>query len=1423
MSKFSVKKPFTILVAVIALIALGIVSFGSISLDLLPQLSLPYLVVVTPYPGASPEKVEAEVSAPLESSLGTISNVKNVISVSAENYSMIQMEFASGTNMDSSMVKVSSAVNQVSASLPETVGTPSILELSMDMIATMYVAVEKDGYDIYELSEYARDELIPFVERQEGVASVNVIGLVEQTVQVELNKNKIDTLNRKIRAKAVGELFDAKEMLDDAQAEADDGQSELEEQESAFGDTLSEGIFSSVEGPVADLSADLSNRIVDLINQLNTLNETVSQLSDPANTITSAMEEAQDAVIKASEKVQLLLAERETAQEAYDDAVDALEKAGEAASPSLTEAVALTSDALAKAESDLDTARAELTKAQAAFEQASQAALSVVDTEALQTEITSAANSLNLALASLDGSSLSTLTNAVTTITGTLPQIQSIISSAYALDVPAVDVPTVDIEDTLLTLNGLVAQLPSLMDSAQEGFASLTQGQLDAAVGFSAAASAIQEAQTQLKAARTQYEAAKETVLKSANLDQLLNTQTLSSMIYAQNFSMPAGYIDDKDDNSWLLKIGDEYDDSEGISNILLVDLDGIGIVRLFDVADVTVIDNAGESYAKLNGEDGLVLSIYKSSTAGTNEVSKNVNASFKERMENDPELTIVSLMDQGDNILLILSDILRSILLGAALAILILAIFLRDVRPTILVAISIPLSVFFAIVLMYFTKLSLNIMTLSGLALGIGMLVDNSIVVIENIFRLRLRGFAAPRAAVQGTKQVAGAIIASTLTTICVFFPMVFTSGYVRELLVPMALSVTYCLVASLIVAMTVVPAGASTILKRMKPKESRVMKRIQNTYAKTLGFCLRHKILALAVAIALFILCAIRLFTMGIVLLPEMTAENIEVDIYTDEEDTREESYRKVDEVMDVLLNIEGVEAVGIMDEANTAGLVGGSFGNFDSFGGYLCYVMPDEEHRNQKEILSIVERIKKETGDLPLKITANAGGMSDLTSMLSSGLSLNIYGDDLDELKRISEDVMGLIKEVDGFTDVKNGLEETDRSLHLIIDKDKAMAAGFTVAQIYAEISQRLTTSVTSTTITLNGLELDVVIEDRTHALTRENLLDMEFEVPEEISTAMEGGMDLSAFADMETAFAGAESEEDADEEASGGSGTSGEEEKTGPAKEEKEEKQTVYQLRDFATLKETDSLRSVQRENLSRYLTVTAGAEEGRNVTLLSRELSEKLDSYEVPQGYRISIEGETSQVSDMILQMIKLAGLALLFIYLVMVAQFQSLLSPFIIMFTIPLAFTGGMLGLIVAREQLSMLSLMGFLILMGTVVNNGIVFVDYANQLRIGGLKRHDALIATGQTRMRPILMTALTTILAMLNLIFGGGSGAQMGRGMALVIAAGLLYATLMTLFIVPILYDVFFKRQPLSVDVGDDLDDLPDDAADYLANRNS
>ena len=1393
MEKFSVKKPFTVLVGLIMVIALGLVSVTRITSDLLPAFTLPYLMVIAPYPGASPERVASTVTQPMENALGTINGVKNVLSNSYENYGLVQLEFESETNMDSAMVKVSSAIDQLSGTLPDAAGTPTIMEISMDMLATMYVAVSHEGYDIYALSDFVKSDIVPNLERQDGVASVTTVGLVEKSVQVELNQKKIDELNTRILEETDSALADARDQLDRAEEAVRRIRKLLDEQEDSFGETLSGAIFGQVDSAAVQGTNALIDQANQVIDRLNALNEAAAALYNEAvNAPAEELPAADGAALEAA--AQQLAAQTGTLPDAA---------ALEAAAAQLAAQAGTAPDAAA-----LEDARQQLEQAASSFSAGAQG---------------------------LNGSP--DMAGASAAVGGGIAQIQAALAALSAVDVNGVLAGAISgVNDAISGFSMTLQQISPLVAGLESGYAGLTQAQLEAAVGFSAAQIQLATAEAQLKAAQEQYENGREEALKNANVNGLLSARTLSQLIYAQNFEMPAGYIDDRDNNAWLLRIGETYDSADEIADALLLDQETLGTIRLADVADITVIDNAEESYANLNGSDGVILGLYKSSASSTNHVSRVCNAAFAELEERFPGTTIVPMMDQGIYITYIIKDILSSMLLGSLLAIVVLALFLRTFRPTLVVAISIPLSVLFTLVMMYFSDLTLNMMTLSGLALGIGMLVDNSIVVMENILRLRGRGIDAPRAAVQGARQVRGAITASTLTTICVFLPIVFASGTVRQLLSPLALTIGFCLSASLIVSLTAIPAASSTLLRRIEPKDYRFFAHVKERYGRALSFCLRHRMLTIALAVALLVFSIWQVARMGIVFIPEMTSNVIEVDIRTPEGATREESYAKTDEAIGRILAVEGVQDFGMMDMGSMSGLFS-SFSSSDGrYGAYAGYLTVDEK-TSPEEIRRICADVEKATEDLDLKVDVIVSGMEDLTGMMSSGgLTLHVFGQDAEKLRETAAQTKALLEEVEGFYDVKDGSEEGDPTLQLHIDRDKAMRYGLTVTGIFQEISSRVETTVNSTAITVDGDELTVTISDPTDPLTKENLMDVTFKTqpmglmgggafPGGASTpggayasgnaaaGAAGGMDLESLEDLEDmddealleTLMGAGEDEAAEDEAAT------EKKKKEDAEDKEEDIPEEIRLGDIATVEETTSQPSITRENMTRYLTVTAKVKEGYNITLLSRELQPLIDAFQesLPRGYNIVFAGETSQINDMLGQMMTMMALALLFIYLIMVAQFQSLLSPFIVMFTIPLAFTGGMFGLLLFRQQLTLLSLMGFLVLMGTVVNNGIVFVDYANQLRIQGMERREALIATGKTRMRPILMTALTTILAMGKLIFGSGMGSQLGSGMAVVVAGGLIYATFMTLFIVPVVYDLLFRRPPLSVDTGSDLDE--------------
>jgi len=1318
MTKYCVKKPFTIFVAVIAVMVIGVVSLMRMQTDLLPDISLPYLMVITTEPGASPEKVENDVTEPMEQALGTVTGVENITSVSAENYSMITLEFVEDTDMDSAMVKVTAQLNQLN--LPEACGTPNMLEISMDMMATMYATVSYEGRDIYEISDFTEEVIRPYFERQDGVASVTAVGSVEKTVEVRLNGDKIDHVNDQILEETNEKLAEAKEQIEEAQQQMEDGKQKL-----------------------ADAKSELEKKQEDL---KKTKDETARQLAEASLALDQA--QATKAAYEANlTSLQASKAGLEAEKKAYEDnniedtynqinaALAALKIS--MAQPALLAGVTIPGD--------IDEALADPQNLEAFVEWASQLGM--------------AEQVKDLTIENLQ--QLSDI------VTKRLPQIETGLAN---------------LKTQITAVEMAVKQINKQMEQIDQQYKDASSGSFDAAVsiasgdaqmangltGIENSQKELDGAQDELKEAKKQYRQSRKAALENANINSLANMETLSQMIMAQDFSMPAGYIEDDDEHQWLIKVGDHYDTVKALEEMLLCRLPGAGNVRMTDVADITVIDNAGENYAKINGEEGVLLSVFKGSTASTSNVSKTCEAAIEKLEEKYDGLQVTPIMDQGDYITMFINSILQSMIAGALLAVLVLALFFKDVKPTLVVAFSIPFSVLFAILIMYFSNISINIMTIAGLGLSIGMLVDNSIVVIENIYRLRNHGISAPRAAVQGAKQVAGPIIASTLTTICVFLPMVFTTGLVAELMVPFALTISYALTASLIVALTIVPTAGSIVLKKTKEKRYPFFEKIQDAYAAVLAFCLKIKIIPLAISIVLLVICIYQVMRMGITMMPEMTGEQISITVQVPEETEKEDAFAMADQVMEAALSVDGVETVGAMDGSSSSSMIGAGAGGSD-FLNYQFSILLEEGIKDIYEIRAISDKISEATSDIGCEVSVSASAMGDMAAMMGSGLSLNIYGDSTEKLLDISEDVQELVAEIKGFENISNGQEDGAKELHLMINKDKAMKKGLTVAQIYSAVAARLTTETNSVTMTVGDTDMDVQIVDETELLNRDNLLQMELEA----ATTDETG---------------------------------GQVKKT-------------YKLGDFAEIEYGQGLASISRENQSHYITVTAETQEGYNTTLLARDLSKKLKNYQAPDGYTIEIGGESDQVNDMVWQMGQLMMLGFLLIYLIMVAQFQSLLSPFIVLFTIPLAFTGGLLALLAFGEQLSMMSLLGFTILMGTVVNNGIVFVDYVNQLRIGGMKRRDALIATGKTRMRPILMTALTTILSMCMMIFSKEAGNSMGRGMAIVVVGGLLYATLMTLFIIPVMYDILYKKQPLQVDVGeDDLDDILDEAQEYM-----
>ena len=1267
-AKYSVRKPFTVLVCAIIVLMLGAVALRYMKTDLLPQFEVPYLAVITTDPGASPEQVETEVTDVLESALGSMSGVKELTSISAENYSMIFLEFADDTDMDGALVKASAAANSVSADLPETAGTPYYMEMSMDMIASMYLGVTSDEGDMAKLTQTVDDNVIPALERLDGVADVSASGSVIDSIDIKLNQHKIDNVNDGILGEVNDKFAEAQGKIDDAEAKLDRAERKLENAQKK-------------------LDAKSSKAKLKLENQMKKARKTLAKQQDKA---LSGFDDATNAVNQALVGKAVLTSQQATLQaqmQTLQPQIDALEQLGMGESEQAQQ--------LKQQMAGLQQASDELAKQ-----------IEQVDAGLAKTEkLTSSELAAVLGLA--QGSS------------------------------------QMDVGE----LKGEVA-IDSGISQAQQ---QITQGLAQ-----------IQTSRAQLKQSKAELKAQRKEARSQANIDQMVDKTTLAQLIKAQNFEMPAGYVTDAKDEQWLVKVGEEYDSISQLKSMVLTKIDGVGDITLGDVADVTTSNTLGESYAKLNGSDGIILSLTKMSTANTTDVSKQVNAQLGKIEQANPGVHVIPIMDQGVYIDLIIGTVLKSLLLGAALAVVVLAVFLKNLKPTLVVAFSIPFSVLFALVIMYFFGLTINIMTLGALSLAIGMLVDNSIVVMENIYRMRARGISATRAAAQGAVQVGGAIFASTLTSICVFFPFVFTTGTVRQLMVPFALTISFALLASLVVALTVVPALSASLFKKAKPAEIKWFQHVQNGYAKVLDVCLNHKAPVLLLAVALFGVALALVVNMGIVMIPETTSSQIGLIAEMPEDMEKEDAYELMDVAGSRLANLDGAADVGIADNSTTAGTMMGSMtSGGDLYSGrFMIYVTIDKEKiTTEQGVKDLQQAALDATSDLDCTVTSS-NDTSSMSSFAGGDAEVEISGTSRDQVQKLARKVVKVVESVEGYEEVSDGQEDADPTLHLYLDKDKIARKNATVAQVYQQIAAALKENEKAFELRYHGKDVDVSVYSKDGEVKKKDLLDLTY-----------------------TDNAGGE-----------------------------------HKLSKVATVKKEPGVDTIMRVNSVYSASVTADVADGYNITLLARELQPKLDEFELPEDCKVEIAGTNETIQDMLEQMALLAILGFILVYLVMVAQFQSLLLPFIIIFTVPLAFTGGLFSLFIANEQISMMALLGFVILMGTVLNNGIVFVDYVNQMRLDGMAKRAALIVTGKARMRPIIMTALTTIIAMGALIFSQEIGASMERGMALVVAGGLLYATFMTLFVVPAIYDIFCRKPLRKVDIGSDVDDDADDAERYM-----
>ena len=1422
LSRFSVKKPMTVFVAVVLVLILGVMSFINMTTDLLPNMDLPYAVAYTTYIGASPEQVEQSVTKPMESALAATSGLKNITSVSQENVSIVVMEFEEGTGMDSAMIEMNAALDQLSGSLPDAAGSPILMKINPDLLPIMVLAVDSDSMARQELSEFTTSTVIPALERVDGVASVSGSGLLESQIRIELDQSRIDALNEKVLTAIDGSLVDAEKQLKATRKQITEGKKKLEEQsgtayaqlvaaagqlsgikdQTTIGSTLNSAEVKALQAVLDQYDAMVKlqkdyNDAETAARALGAADYAKLQLLQTTRTTLRANLKAAENTLKAADAAlkelgssdeDALQEELDAAEAQRDAAQDAYNAAAKGAPERLKEDAGW--QELQKREADKQAEIAELEQQlkENPNDAELQAKLNTAEAElaAIETEKTAYINRNDPETVKAN-EALTAAQNSVTRAEGRLETYrQSVAAKAEAektlaegtkaLDENTAAIKKLFLEEengekwieshdkvqddygTIAELNAAISALePRIPELKKElATAKASQKELDAALSeldkaqsqletgklelsqqLILATVQLQQAEQALNEAEEQFRQQRDAAYKAAGLDGILTQSAVSQLFMAQNFSMPAGYIQSAD-GRLALKVGDKFADLQELENWVLFDysVGDVGQIRLSDIADVRLADNAGELYAKINGNDGVLLTVQKSSVASTSGACRNLYDTMERLEEKYEGLHLTALSDQGQYIDLVIRSVLQNLLFGALLATAILLLFLRDLRPTVIVAFSIPISLLFAVVLMYFTGVTLNIISLSGLALGVGMLVDNSIVAIENIYRLRQLGYNAATAAVHGCRQIAGAITASTLTTVCVFVPILFTGGLTRQIFADMGLTIAYSLGASLLVALTLVPALSGKILTgdAAGKKPNRLLSRMMESYEKLLRLVLRHKAPVLLGAVALLIVSGLLAVGMGTAFMPEMDSPQVSVSIEMPEDATTAQGREMCDTVIDRILSVDGVDTVGAM-EGKT--MMGG--------GDLSLYVLLQQKRSGSSQ--QIAKEIEAACTDLDCTVTAN-GSTMDMSMMTGgSGIRLAVTGDDMDTLRSAAAELAKAVSAVEGVASVSDGQEENSTEVRITVDKAKAAEYNLTVAQVYQQVAAAVLSQTTATDITVNGSDLPVVVvPDDRDITTRETLEELE--------------------------LTGTQNQQDCE-----------------------------VRLSEIAAVTEAASSAAIHRENQSRTVTVTAQIADGYNIGLVSREVEKLLADYQMPEGCSYAFEGENEMIRSTMGDLALMIALAVALIYLIMVAQFQSLLSPFIVLFTIPLAFTGGLLGLWITGKELSVIAMLGFLMLAGVVVNNGIVFVDYVNQLRLEGRERTEALVQTGRDRIRPILMTALTTIFGLVTMALGLGSGGDMLQPLAIVTIGGLAYATLLTLFIVPAVYDIFLKKDPKKV----------------------
>jgi len=818
-----------------------------------------------------------------------------------------------------------------------------------------------------------------------------------------------------------------------------------------------------------------------------------------------------------------------------------------------------------------------------------------------------------------------------------------------------------------------------------------------------------------------------------------LSMTGISNSLKMENLNLPGGSVNKGDKNLLVRSIG-EFESVKEISDTPILLANG-GKIQLSDIAEVSLIPKEIARINELDGKQSVSINVFKQSGYNTVDVADKVNSELAKLEKEVDRIQIENVFDQSTYIKKSIQNVSKSGLVGGALAILVLYLFLRNIRSTFIIGISIPVSIIATFSLIFFSGITLNLMTLGGLALGMGMLVDNSIVVLENIYRFRQAGYSRIEAAKEGAGEVGMAVIASTLTTVAVFLPIVFVEGITSIIFRELALTITFALLSSLVISLTVVPMLSSKILrvtcseKRKVKGRTKIFKIFDNTfsalednYKTLLKKAIGHKLLTIAVALVIFISSIIAVAQVGAEFLPSTDEGRISISVELPTGAKLEKTKNYVDEIEEIIKDIPEIKTVFASIGGGNSFISSGSQSNAASLD--LALVSLAERERSSKYV---ADDIRKRLSDIPgadiqvQAVSNQAGG----PGMGSTPISIRIQGDELDVLKGISQDFIDILNSVKGTREVSSSFDEGLPEIQVKIKRNIASQYGISSYQIAQTVRDNLS-GVSSTKYKVGGNEIDVMIQAVDYLKDDiNNFKYLQIKSPMGISVPLE----------------------------------------------------------QIADIYETKGPVSISRVGQVRTVTVTSDII-GRDLAGIVSDIEAQTDDYYLEDGYSFEIGGENEELVESFKSLFLALILAVFLVYMILASQFESLLYPFIIMFTVPLAFSGGAFGLFLTGRTLSVPSVIGILMLAGIVVNNAIVLIDYVNILRRKGHDAIEAILMAGPTRLRPILMTSLTTILALMPIALGTGEGAEIQSPLATVVIGGLLLSTLLTLVLIPVMY---------------------------------